>query len=197
MRATAEVVFVLALAAVAYRHFIKSRPKVEFVPYSLSSLGSDTLVVDSSHSSARQVTHHLKGQKQKELMDLSLRGDTSTDGVLNGLKRKHPDTCAISKVTANHFDIDSFLPVFSCINPKTALEFERIIREVAIIGDFRELRLDDDYQYHALKLACYLNSEERRLFYKPFAAAISTENGEVEAITKFRVSDNLNTSTFD
>jgi hypothetical protein len=189
-----SIYFVLALTTAAVTLSLvywKKKPlkKIAYIPFSSSHLPMNTLVVDSSHSSARQITHHLKGMKQKLLMDLSIRGDSSTDGMLNALLQgNHPDLIHMEFITANHFDIDSFLPIWSGIHPKIALKYKETIREVARIGDFRELRLDEPFQSHALKLACYLNSEERRLFYKPFEAIITTEDGEVEAIEKFNVS---------
>jgi hypothetical protein len=60
-----------------------------------------------------------------------------------------------------------------------------ILRNVARIGDFRELVLEHEYHYDALKLACWLNSEERRLFYRPFESAITAKKGEEEGVDKF------------
>ena len=41
-------------------------------------------------------------------------------------------------------------------------------QEVAKIGDFREYSAGDATSERALQLACWLNTEERRLFYRPF-----------------------------
>lgn len=156
-----------------------------FIPFSndYGLLNKDVIVVDCSHSAADQLTHHLKGA-QKSLMDLTLRGDSSTDSVLNAIitgnssiEKKH--------VSSNHFDIDSFLSVWCCLNKNIAYKFRQIICECAIIGDFRELALHYDWQYTSLKLACWLNSEEKRLFYRPYEAAINSEAGEENGITKF------------
>lgn len=149
---------------------------------------TNTLVVDCSHATANQITHHLKHKNQMKLMDLSLRGDSSTDGIINAIKANHPIIFSDNDyITSNHFDIDSFLSVFCGINTSIAIEYEEILREAAKIGDFRELRLDQEYQHISLKLACYLNSEERKLFYRPFESmsGITVSDGEVDGVDKF------------
>jgi hypothetical protein len=64
---------------------------LEYIEYS-SDYGNNiqnfVVVVDSSHPSTYQLTHHLKGKNQKKLMNLSMRGDTSTDAVLNSIITK-------------------------------------------------------------------------------------------------------------
>lgn len=145
----------------------------------------ETLVVDCSHTNAKQLTHHLKGPNQKKMMDLSLRGDSSTDAVLNSIIRESEFTKGLKFVTSNHFDVDSFTASWCCNYPDLAESYEMIIREISLIGDFRELRLDHSYQHTALKLTCWLNSEERRLFYRPFESKISVANGELDGVAKF------------
>ena len=118
-------------------------------------------------------------------MDLSLRGDSSTDAVLNSIKCKSSFTEGLKHVSSNHFDIDSFTASWCCGYPDLAEQYDQIMREISRIGDFRELRLDHPYQHTALQLACWLNSEERRLFYKPFESKISVANGELDGVIKF------------
>lgn len=156
---------------------------MRFVGYT-NEIMPHTLVVDCSHQTSRQLTHHLKGVNQKKLMDLSLRGDTSTDSVLNAIKTNSP-MLGLKNVSSNHFDVDSFISCWSCINPILAAKHDQILREVARIGDFRELLLDHPYQDTALQLTCWLNSEEKKLFYKPFESKISLADGEEEGIRKF------------
>ena len=102
-------------------------------------------------------------------IDINHQGDSTTDSVLNIIKYSSSKIYndEFKYVTSNHFDIDSFLSSFCIINPELALKHEMILRNVARIGDFRELVLEHEYHYDALKLACWLNSEERRLFYRP------------------------------
>lgn len=146
---------------------------------------AETLVVDCSHTDAKQLTHHLKGPNQKKMMDLSLRGDSSTDAVLNSIIRDAEFTKGLRFVSSNHFDVDSFTASWCCCFPDLAETYEQILREISRIGDFRELRLDHPYQHIALQITCWLNSEERRLFYKPFESKISVANGEMDGVAKF------------
>lgn len=160
------------------------RDGMTFVPFSNEAMPK-TLVVDCSHLSAKQLTHHLKGANQKKMMDLTLRGDSSTDAVINSIACRSEFTKGLDYVTSNHFDVDSFTASWCCVYPENAVKHEQIVREISRIGDFRELRLDHSYQHTALKVTCWLNSEERRLFYKPFESKISVENGEFDGIIKF------------
>lgn len=162
----------------------KNKNALTFVGFQSEPM-PDTLVVDCSHTNAKQLTHHLKGPNQKKMMDLSLRGDSSTDAVLNSIIYESKFTEGLKYVTSNHFDIDSFTASWCCCYPDIAPIFEQIIREISRIGDFRELRLDHEFQHTALQISCWLNSEERRLFYKPFESKISVANGELDGVAKF------------
>ena len=94
----------------------------------------ETLVVDCSHPSAIQLTHNLKQEKQRQLMDLSLRGDSSTDAVINAAKEKHETLSSNAFVSTNHFDVDSFLSVWCAMNVDLAIKYEKILRIAAKIG---------------------------------------------------------------
>lgn len=144
-----------------------SSKKLNYVRYSKDAMPS-TLVVDCTHPSCTQITHHLKGGNQKNLNDNSNRGDSTTEGVLNAIKANSTFMTQNQFVTTNHFDIDSILSLWCAVYPEDAIKYEKIVRECSIIGDFRELSLHDEYQHIALKLACWLNSEEKRLFFRPF-----------------------------
>ena len=174
--------FTLTIAM--FIRFAAKRPKIQFVSFTEAD-SKDVLVVDCSHPTSIQITHHLKAPHQKKLMDLSVRGDTSTDGVLNALVQKQNIVSSFKYVSSNHWDIDSFLSVWCTINSETALEYDQVLRECARIGDFRELRLDESWQNDSLKLVCWLNSAERDLFYKPFESKIMRESGELEMEPKF------------
>eukprot|EP01041_Mallomonas_annulata_P010657 gene10657-22246_t len=189
----------ISLVQIRVRGLRITRTPMTFTPFSNEVL-ADTLVVDCTHPTADQLTHHLKLQGQKNKMDLSLRGDSSTDAVMNAIDANHV-VLQHKFVSSNHWDIDSFLSVWCCINREKAQSCQQLIRECARIGDFRELRLDETWQHEALKLACWLNSEERRLFYKPFESTISRMSGEEDGDSKFEyfltnfnhALDNLNT----
>ena len=139
----------------------------EFIAYTKDHM-PNTLVTDCSHPSCDQITHHLKKKGQVALNDNINRGDTATHGVLNAIKSKSPFLIRNKYISCNHFDIDGFLGVWCIINQAAAMEHESLIRECATIGDFRELSLDEPWKHKALRLACWLNSEERRLFYRPY-----------------------------
>jgi hypothetical protein len=163
-----------------------SRGKKQFVEFSNSALPEGTLVVDCSHPTAPQITHHLKNDQQRKAFSNleQIRGDSTTDGVLNAIHHFDPTFMSTPYVSSNHFDVDSFLSVWCCCNPLLALEHEIALREMARVGDFRELQLLDQQnqlgreQDRALRCVCWLNSEEKRLFYQPFGSTMSASDGE-------------------
>ena len=107
---------------------------MQFVEFPGEEYVESLIAVDCSHPSARQLTHHLKGSAQRNAMNLSLRGDSSTDAVLNAILSKDDDFKIFKHVTTNHFDIDSFLCVWCAIFSTKAIEHELILREAAKIG---------------------------------------------------------------
>lgn len=159
----------------------KKRKHVSFS----DDLPTNTVVVDCHHKSAYQLTHHLKNKNQKNNINHNLRGDSSTDAVINAIKQNDEKFANCDQVASNHFDVDSFLSVWSAINEELALKYENVLRWCAKIGDFRELRLENSDQDHALRLSCWLNSVEKRMFYKPFESTISSMNGEEKGDAKF------------
>jgi hypothetical protein len=124
-----------------------SRPQLSFVPFKEIKQAKDIscLVVDCTHPFLPQLTHH-KSQK----VPTEVRGDSSSDTVLNAIKMNHP-ILRQQMVSTNHFDIDSFVSVWSAANPEPALKYELLLREIAKIGDFRELRLDERGQHHDIQ----------------------------------------------
>lgn len=129
----------------------------------------DVVVVDAHHPHAPALSHWRGAAIHPTLHD-----DTSTGIVLNALRAGHPLTQR-PYVTNNHFDIDGFLGVWALHAPELALPHEAALREAALIGDFREYVPDRPGADLGLKLACWLNAEERAHFYRPFA-----EKQEVE-----------------
>jgi hypothetical protein len=115
-------------------------------------------------------------------MNLTLRGDTSTDCVLNAIQKHDKFIKTCKYVSTNYFDVDSFLSSWCVINYKECLTgtYEIILRECARIGDFRELRLDYRYQYESLLIVCWLNTMEKQLFYRPFESIITMSDGEMK-----------------
>ena len=169
----------------------KTGKELKYIPFDLKELPESTVVVDCTHPTCRQLTHHLKlpGQRSLHLDTVSLGADSSTEQVL--LAQQKGALEPFEHVSTNHFDVDSFLSVWSACNPQMALGHADVIREAARIGDFRELWLNDTNQeinavsFKALALVCWLNSEERRLFYKSFESAISRAMGEEESTAKW------------
>ena len=141
-----------------------------------------TIVVDSTANGAALVLAHWRGAATP----VGLRDDTSAGSVLRALRK--PGALAgldDAAVTANHFDIDGFLGVWSLLNPELALAHEPLLRLTATLGDFRELDGHNLLADYALRLVCWLNAEERKLFYEPFGAP-ARRRTEVEAsVEKF------------
>lgn len=126
-----------------------------------------TIVVDSTANGAALVLAHWRGAATPP----ALRDDTSAGSVLRALRT--PGTLAgleNAAVTANHFDIDGFLGVWSLLNPALALAHEPLLRLMATLGDFREIDWQHPRAEAALQLVCWLNEEEKSRFYEPFGA---------------------------
>lgn len=150
----------------------------EFIPFTQVK-HHQAIIVDSLHPNGL-VLSHWRGATNPP----GVAGDTSADIVLNALQAPNLnlDYCF---VTANHFDIDGFVGVWALLNPELALAYEAILRQVALIGDFRELDLDKPGADHALKLVCWLNAQEKKLFYPPFGAGDTEENEVIASVPKF------------
>ena len=114
-----------------------------------------------------------------------VRDDTSAAIVLNAMRLNLPGL-DLPYVTANHFDIDGFVGVWALLNPEKALENEELLRQMALIGDFRELDLNHPLAGEALKLVCWINARERDMFYAPFAADEMEEKEAKQCVSKFR-----------
>ena len=136
-----------------------------------TAMPADILVVDCTDPAPDHphlITHH-KGQNVAE----EIMADTSSGSVLNALTydsgRGHPSVSQCRAVISNHFDIDSFLSVWCAAHPAEAVAHEAVLRRAAHIGDFRELgSLEDPVERDALAICCWLNTQERELFYRPF-----------------------------
>lgn len=137
------------------------------------------LVVDSMHPNGL-VLSHWRGAPTPA----AVRGDTSADIVFNALHRQIPGL-EIAAVTANHFDIDGFIGVWTLLNPALALAHEAVLREAARIGDFRELDLQKPASDLALKLVCWINAQETARFYPPFGTVDLEENEVIASVDKF------------
>lgn len=162
------------------------RDNFSYVPIKEAHLSAqETAVVDCTAPKGVPTLSHHKGHHNPSNLP-SFAADTSTDIVLNAIKRSSywvgGETyryCQMPQVTTNHFDVDSFLSVWAYCNRQLALQHEPVLRHMSRIGDFREAFLSpelvtafgaEDYitnirqSFTALKLVCWLNTLEKRLF---------------------------------
>ncbi|MDB5235961.1 MAG: hypothetical protein JWR44_2954 [Hymenobacter sp.] len=151
-----------------------------FVPFA-QLRSQPTIVVDSVGLGAVLTLAHWRGAATPA----ALRDDTSAGSVLRALH--HPETPGLeaAAVTANHFDIDGFIGVWSLLNPELALRHEELLRLVATLGDFRELDWSNPLANHALRLVCWLNAEEKARFYEPFGAPARRRREDEASAEKF------------
>lgn len=140
-----------------------------------------TIVVDSTGLGAALTLAHWRGAATPEL----LRDDTSAGSVLRALHQPETPGLEAPAVTANHFDIDGFVGVWSLLNPALALRHEHLLRLVATLGDFREIDWTDPLADHALQLVGWLNAEEKARFYEPFGAPARRRREDEASAEKF------------
>ncbi|OKL38842.1 DUF6687 family protein [Pontibacter flavimaris] len=153
--------------------------KRQFIPFS-EVKDKKAIVVDSTHANGFMLSHWRGAPSPEPVKD-----DTSAAIVLNAMRQRLPEL-DLPYVTANHFDIDGFVGVWALLNPELALENEELLRQMALIGDFRELDLNHPLAGEALKLVCWVNARERELFYRPFEADEMEEKEAAQCVQKFR-----------
>ncbi|QIL77417.1 DUF6687 family protein [Hymenobacter sp. HDW8] len=146
-----------------------------FVPFA-EAKHQPTILVDSTGLRAALVLAHWRGAATP----VAFRDDTSAGSVLRALRAPHTPEMVVQAVSANHFDIDGFVGVWSLLNAELALHYEPLLRLVATLGDFRELDWANPLADDALKLVCWLNAKEKELFYPPFGAP-ALRRSEAEA----------------
>ncbi|GAB3844840.1 hypothetical protein GCM10028822_02550 [Hymenobacter terrigena] len=151
-----------------------------FVPFA-QLRQQPTIVVDSVGLGAVLTLAHWRGAATPP----PLRDDTSAGSALRALHQPATPGLEAAAVTANHFDIDGFIGVWSLLNPELALEHEELLRMVAVLGDFREIDLSQPLADDALKLVCWLNAEEKARFYEPFGAPIRRRREDEASAEKF------------
>ena len=140
-----------------------------------------TILVDSVGVGAALTLAHWRGAPTPE----NLRDDTSAGSVLRALHHPATPGLATAAVTANHFDVDGFVGVWSLLNPALALQHEELLRLVALLGDFREVDIRHPLADHALQLVCWLNAEEKAHFYEPFGAPARRRREDEASAEKF------------
>jgi hypothetical protein len=139
-----------------------------------------TIVVDSTGLGAALTLAHWRGAATPP----ALRDDTSAGSVLRALHQPAALGLALA-VTANHFDIDGFVGVWALLHPELALTHEELLRQLATLGDFREIDWQNPLAELALKLACWLNAEEKARFYEPFGAPARRRREDEASAEKF------------
>jgi hypothetical protein len=122
----------------------------------------NAIIIDGAHSSGL-ILSHWKGQNIHE----EIADDTSAAIVINAIK-KNISGLDFDLITATHFDIDGLVGVWSLFAPEIAVQHEAVAKAVARIGDFRELDLSRPEDDTALKIVCWIDTEERNRFYRPF-----------------------------
>ncbi|MFD1466891.1 DUF6687 family protein [Hymenobacter caeli] len=155
-------------------------PARYFVPFA-ALRRQPTIVVDSVGLGAALTLAHWRGAATPG----PLRDDTSAGSALRALREPETPGLEAQAVTANHFDIDGFVGVWSLLNPVLALRHEPLLRLVATLGDFRETDLAHPLADAALKLVCWLNAEEKARFYEPFGAPARRRREDEASAEKF------------
>ena len=151
-----------------------------FVPFA-QLRQQPTIVVDSVGNGAALTLAHWRGAATPP----HLRDDTSAGSALRFLRQPDAGSFAAEAVTANHFDIDGFVGVWSMLHPALARQHEALLRLVAILGDFREIDFSNPLADHALQLGCWLNAEEKARFYEPFGAPARRRREDEASAEKF------------
>jgi hypothetical protein len=151
-----------------------------FVPFA-QLRRQPTIVVDGTGLGAALTLAHWRGAATPP----ALRDDTSAGSCLRALRAPATPGLEARAVTANHFDIDGFIGVWSLLHPELALTHETLLRLTATLGDFRELDWQHPLADHALRLACWLNAEEKVRFYEPFGAPARRRREDEASAEKF------------
>lgn len=154
--------------------------KRTFVPFA-QLRQQPTIIVDSVGTGAALTLAHWRGASTPE----ALRDDTSAGSVLRARHQPATPGLEAAAVTANHFDVDGFVGVWSLLHPEMALQREELLRLVATLGDFREIDWAHPLADHALQLVCWLNAEEKTHFYEPFGAPARRRREDEASAEKF------------
>ncbi|GAA3970442.1 DUF6687 family protein [Hymenobacter antarcticus] len=151
-----------------------------FVPFA-QLRQQPTILVDSVGNGATLTLAHWRGAPTPP----ALRHDTSAGSALRALHHSETPGLEAAAVTANHFDVDGFIGVWTLLNPGLALRHAELLRLVAGLGDFREIDLADPLADRALQLVCWLNAEEKARFYEPFGAPARRRREDEASAGKF------------
>jgi hypothetical protein len=150
-------------------------PTKKFIPFSEIKDLKKLIIVDGQHAQGLVLSHWKGANKIPELA-----ADTSGEIVLNAIQVNW-EGIDYPNITATHFDIDGFVGVWALFHQALARKYDAVLRQVAIIGDFRHFDAHNEAALTALKLVCWLNAVEKNEFYRPFGS-----NDELEdCVAKF------------
>ena len=136
----------------------------KFIPF--HEIGDrEAIIVDGLHTKGLILSHWKGGNIHPSITD-----DTSGGIVLNAIEQNF-EGINNPLISATHFDIDGFVGVWALFEPELAMVYKSVMHQMAVIGDFRELNLQNPGADHALKLVCYINAVEKDQFYIPFGEA--------------------------
>lgn len=142
---------------------------MEFVPYHLAN-ASKAIIVDGQLAGAFPLSHWRGSNNLSELAD-----DTSAAIVLNAIQQQISQL-DFPQVTANHYDIDGLVGVWSLLHQDEAVKLNELLRQIALIGDFREYEPNNPISEQALKIVLTLNRIEKENFYPPFGEKQEAES---------------------
>ncbi len=140
-----------------------------FVPFH-QIRNQKVIIVDGLHPKNLTLSHWKGGNIHPKIS-----ADTSAEIVINALQ-EGIEGMDCDKISATHFDIDGFVGVFALFYPELALQHKELLIQMATIGDFREFNPDLKGANEVLKLCCWMNSVEKKLFYGPFEAKDEIES---------------------
>ena len=140
-------------------------PTKKFIPFSEIKNLEKLIIVDGQHAQGLVLSHWKGANKIPELA-----ADTSGEIVLNAIQVNWKGI-DYPNITATHFDIDGFVGVWALFHQALAKKYDAVLRQVAIIGDFRHFDANNEDAITALKLVCWLNAVEKAEFYRPFGSS--------------------------
>jgi hypothetical protein len=140
-------------------------PTKKFIPFSEIKDLEKLIIVDGQHAQGLVLSHWKGANKIPELA-----ADTSGEIVLNAIQANW-EGVDYPNITATHFDIDGFVGVWALFYQALAKKYDAVLRQVAIIGDFRHFDVHNEAALTALKLVCWLNAVEKAEFYRPFGSS--------------------------
>lgn len=132
-----------------------------YIPYGESApSGPVTITCDGRVPGSTLEITHWTGNETPD----SLYADTSTEMALK-LAKKQNDYLDFSNavVLNNHYDTDGVCSVWSCLEPKLALEYEKLLVEAAEAGDFGEWNSDEGLKLD-LVISDFWSSDEGKAY---------------------------------